>query len=121
MTKGRLPLELGIATKNIALYHLVLPILPTFQFYINKYLAKKLDACCIVYLDGILIYTNKKRTKHEETVRWVLGQLYKFDLYTNLRKCRFSTNKVHFLGYIVSPSRVYTELERIESIKNWPK
>ena len=93
----------------------------TFQSYINKCLAKKLDVFCIVYLDDILIYTSEKGAKHKEAVRWVLEQLRKYGLYANLKKCRFGTDEVHFLGYIVSPSGIHMEPERIESIKNWPE
>lgn len=38
----------------------------SFQGYINKILAKKLDVFVIVYLDDILIYTNK--TDHVDSV-----------------------------------------------------
>lgn len=41
----------------------------TFQSYINKYLAEKLDIFYIGYLDNILIYTEEKRGKHKTTVR----------------------------------------------------
>ena len=71
--------------------------------------------------DNILIYTNEKGAKHKEAVRWVLEQLRKYGLYTNLKKCRFNTKEVHFLGFIVSPSGVHMEPERIENIKNWPE
>ena len=93
----------------------------SFQSYINKCLAEKLDIFCIVYLNDILIYTKEKGPKHEEAVRWVLEQLQKYGLFANLQKCRFSTDKVHFLGYIVLPSGIHIEPERIESIKNWPE
>ena len=93
----------------------------TFQSYINKCLVEKLDVFVIVYLDDILIYTNEKGAKHKEAVRWVLEQLQKYSLYANLKKCRFNIEEVHFLRFIVSPSGVYMEPERIESIKNWPK
>lgn len=43
----------------------------------------------------------------------------KCGLYANRRKCRFSTDEVHFLGYIILPPVVYMEPERIESVKNW--
>ncbi len=59
--------------------------LATFQSYINKCLAKKLDVFCIVYLDNIHIFINEKWAKHEEAVRWLLEQLQKYDLYTNLK------------------------------------
>ena len=46
--------------------------LATFQSYINKCLAKKLDVFCILYPDNIFIYTNEKEAKHKEAIRWVL-------------------------------------------------
>ena len=52
----------------------------TFQSYINKCLAEKLDVFCIVYLDDILIYTNEKGDMYKKAVGWVLGQLRKFGL-----------------------------------------
>ena len=36
----------------------------TFQGYINKILAEKLDVFVIVYLDDILIYTNDESKGH---------------------------------------------------------
>ncbi len=93
----------------------------TFQSYTNKCLAEKLDIFCIVYIDDILIYTSQKGAQYKEAVRWVLEQLRKYGLYAKLKKYGFSTDEVHFLGYIVSPSGVHMEPERIKSIKNWPE
>ncbi len=47
----------------------------TFQDYINKILAKKLDIFIIVYLDDILIYTKSKKKEHVEAIQGVLDQL----------------------------------------------
>ena len=44
----------------------------TFQEYINKILAEKLDVFIIVYLDDILIYTENLGQPHVEAVRWIL-------------------------------------------------
>ena len=44
----------------------------SFQGYINKILAEKLDIFVIVYLDDILIYTNDDEDGHIAAVRWVL-------------------------------------------------
>ena len=71
-----------------------------------------------MYLDDILIYTKEKGAKYEEAVRWVLEQLQKYGLFVNLKKCRFSTDKVPFLGYIVLFSGIHIEPEHIESIKS---
>ena len=58
----------------------------SFQEYINKILAEKLDIFVIVYLDNILIYTNDNREGHVIALQWVLEQLKKFLLYANLKK-----------------------------------
>ncbi len=41
----------------------------TFQGYINKILAKKLNIFMIIYLNDILIYTKSEGKKHMETVQ----------------------------------------------------
>ena len=46
----------------------------SFQGYINKILAKKLDIFIIVYLDNILIYTKDPGQPHIDTIYWVLEQ-----------------------------------------------
>ena len=47
--------------------------LATFQGYVSKILAEKLDIFVIVYLDNILIYTKDPGQPHVEVVRWVLN------------------------------------------------
>ena len=49
----------------------------SFQGYVNKILAKKLDIFVIVYLDNILIYIKNASQDHVEAVRWVFGELRK--------------------------------------------
>ena len=61
----------------------------TFQSYVNKILAKKLYIFVIVYMDNILIYTKNLSQPHVEAVHWVLDQLRKYLLFTNLKKCHF--------------------------------
>ena len=41
----------------------------TFQGYINKILAEKLDVFVIVYLNDILIYTKNEREEYVKAVR----------------------------------------------------
>ena len=74
----------------------------SFQDYINKILAKKLDISVIVYLDNILVYTTHPSQPHIDKVRWVLEQLRKHGLYSNLKKCCFYQDEVRFLGFVVS-------------------
>ena len=76
----------------------------TFQGYVNKILAEKLDIFIIVYLENILIYTKDPSQPHVEAVCWVLDQLQKYSLFANLKKCCFHQDEVCFLGYVVSLS-----------------
>ena len=66
----------------------------SFQGYINKILAEKLDIFVIVYLDDILIYTEDDGNGRVAAVQCVLEQLKKFLLYANLKKCRFHLDDV---------------------------
>ena len=93
----------------------------TFQGYVNKILAEKLDIFIIVYLDDILIYTEDLSQPHVEVVRWVLDQLRKYLLFANLKKCRFHQDEVCFLGYVVSSKGISMEAERIEVVRKWPE
>jgi hypothetical protein len=70
-------------------------------------------------LDDILIFS-KDPTKHDDTVREVLEQLCAYQLYTNLKKCKFGTNMVEFLGFIVGPKGISMDPLQTEAIQNWP-
>ena len=93
----------------------------TFQGYVNKILAEKLDIFVVVYLDDILIYTKDSGQPHVEAVRWVLDQLRKHSLFANLKKCRFHQDEIRFLGYVVSSKGISMEAKRIEVVKDWPE
>ena len=74
----------------------------SFQCYINKIIAEKLDFFIIVYLDDILIYIKDEGQGYIEPMQWVLDLLRKNGFFANLKKYQFHQDKVHFLGYIVS-------------------
>ena len=89
----------------------------SFQGYINKILAKKLNIFVIVYLDDILIYIEDPGQAHVNAVRWVLKELRKNSLFANLKKCHFYKDEVRFLGYVVSAHRVKMKEERIDAVR----
>ena len=93
----------------------------TFQGYVNKILAEKLDIFIVVYLDNILIYTKDLGQSRIEVIRWVLDQLRKHFLFANLKKCQFHQNEVCFLGYVVLSKGISMEAERIKIVKDWPE
>ena len=67
--------------------------LASFQGYINKILAKKLDIFVIVYLDDIFIYTDDDGNRYVTAIWWVLEQLRKFLLNANLKMCQFYSER----------------------------
>ena len=89
----------------------------SFQSYINKILAEKLDIFAIVYLDDIFIYSKDPGKAHVKAVRWVLEVLRKYGLYANLKKCHFHQDEVKFLGFVVSRDGIRMEEERINAVK----
>ena len=93
----------------------------TFQRYVNKILAEKLDIFIIVYLDDILIYTKDPGQPHIEAMRWVLDQLRKYLLFANLKKCRFHQDEICFRKYVVLSKSINMEAKRIEVVKKWPE
>ena len=93
----------------------------SFQGFINKILTEKFDIFIIVYLDNIFIYTDDNGDDYIAAVRWVFGQLRKYLLYTNLKKCWFHQEVIWFLGYVVSLKDICIENETIEAVKKWPE
>ena len=91
----------------------------TFQTYVNKILAKKLNIFVIVYLDDILIYTKYLCQPHVKAVRWVLDQLRKYSLFANLKKYCFYQDEVFFLGYVVLSKEISMKAKQIEVIRIW--
>ena len=59
----------------------------SFQGYINKILAKKLNIFVIVYLDYILIYIKNPGQLYINALWWVFKKLRKNGLFANLKKC----------------------------------
>ena len=95
--------------------------LATFQGYVNKILAEKLNIFIIVYLDDILIYIKDPSQPYVEAMCWVLEQLRKYLLFANLKKCCFHWDEVCFLGYVVLSKDINIETKRIEVVKKWPE
>ena len=92
--------------------------LATFQEYINKILAKKLNIFVVIYLDDILIYIEDSEQPHVEAIRWVLDHLRQHFFFANLKKCRFQQDEVRFLKYIILLKRISIEVIKILVVKD---
>jgi hypothetical protein len=55
-----------------------------------------------------------------EHSRAIFGALHEARLFANLEKCTFCTDRVVFLGYVVTPHDINVDEAKIEAIKSWP-
>ena len=74
----------------------------------------------VMYFDDILIYSNSKE-QHVDHLTQVCTTLRKESLYVNLKKCSFFTNRVVFLGFIVSSGGVSADPQKVQVIVEWPE
>jgi transposase InsO family protein len=92
----------------------------TFQGFINHVLREYLDVFCLAYLDDILIYSDNE-VDHSRHVKMILQRLRTYRLYVKLEKCEFHVTTVGFVGYVISPTGVSMEEDRVTTVRDWPE
>jgi hypothetical protein len=90
----------------------------TFMRLMNEVLRPFIDKFVVVYFDDILIHS-KSLDEHIKYLRAVFYALRVARLFANLEKCTFCTDRVAFLGYVVTPQRIEVDEAKIEAIKSW--
>ena len=83
-----------------------------FQIYINKILKNLMNVTCVIYLNDILIF-NDESANHRRHVQQILERLKNYELYVNLKKCKFDIDKIKFLSFIVFIKEVRMNSKRI--------
>lgn len=91
-----------------------------FMRLMNHVLRIFIRKCVVVYFDDILFYS-KNLDEHVEHLKLVLDILRKEKLFANLKKCAFCTDKLVFLGFVVSAKGIEVDEEKVKAIKDWPK
>ena len=74
----------------------------------------------VVYFDDILIYS-KSLEDHLNHLRAVFDALRDARLFGNLEKCTFCTDRVAFLGYVVTVQGIEVDPAKIDAISSWPR
>ncbi len=90
----------------------------TGQQFINDILREYLDVFVVVYLDDILIYSQKEED-HVEHVTKVLQKLQEAGLFVNGQKCDFHTTSTTYLGFIVTPEGISMDPQKVQAISDW--
>ena len=89
-----------------------------FQQFMNDIFSNLLDVCIVIYLDNILIYSNNM-SEHHQYVKEVLKCLCKAGLYIKVEKCKFHSESVEYLGYIIFPSGLIMFDNKVKIIQDW--
>ena len=94
--------------------------LAAFQHLMNSIFADLLDICILIYLDDILLYSDNS-DKHEQHVCEILRRLRNNKLYAHTDKCSFHKDMVEYLGYILAPSGLTMDNNKVKVIQGWPE
>ncbi|GJY53831.1 putative CCCH-type zinc finger family protein [Tanacetum coccineum] len=61
-----------------------------------------------------------RKEEHLGHLRKVMKALADNDLFVNLKKCTFLTNKLLFLGYIMSSDGIHVDETKVYAVRDWP-
>ena len=92
----------------------------TFQRFVQKVMGDMVFKCVVVYLDDILIYS-KTFEEHVEHIEMVLQKAVEFNLSLNQDKCIFATNKVTYLGFVISNDGLSPDPEKLKAVRDFPR
>ena len=92
----------------------------TFQRLMEKTLGTLIKCGVLVYLDDVLIYAETSEELLDKLSQ-VLKLLAKAGLKCKASKCSVFTQKVHYLGHIISKDGINPEPAKLEKISKWPK
>ena len=91
----------------------------TFQRYVQHVLRDILWKFCLVFIDDIIIWSTTPE-EHLLHLKEVLSRIDDHELRLNVEKCEFSTDKVLYLGHMVTPNGILPDKDKTEALEKFP-
>jgi len=90
----------------------------TFQAFMNHIFQDITDIFIVIYLNNILIFYDSLED-HQVHIQHVLEQLCEYNLHSELEKCLFHTQKIKFLGFMVTPAGISMAIAKTDAVIAW--
>ena len=89
----------------------------SFQALMNHVLQDYIDKICVVYLNDILIFS-QTIGEHIQHVKMILELLKEAKLSAAPEKSEFHKQKIEFLGYVITNTRVEISKDKVKAVLN---
>src|SRR5882724_9102139 len=76
------------------------------------------DIFVVIYLNDILIFSNSLED-HQVHVLCVLEHFCKYNLHSKPEKCLFHTQKIEFLGFMVTSTGISMDTAKTNTVSVW--
>ncbi|GJY63343.1 reverse mRNAase [Tanacetum coccineum] len=90
----------------------------TFMRLMNDVFKSFIGKFVVVYFDDIHIYS-KNKDQYLSHLREVFSTLREQKLYANLKKCKFFSDNLVFLGHVVCSNGIKMDEIKLEAIHSW--
>ena len=91
----------------------------TFQAFMNHIFQDMTDLFIVIYLNNILIFSNSLEENWVH-IQCILEHLHEYDLHSKPEKCLFHTQKIGFLGFMVTPTSISMDTAKTNAVSVWP-
>ena len=75
-----------------------------------------MNVTCVIYLNNSLIFNNES-ANYRHHIQQVLERFKDYELYINLKKCKFNIDEIEFLNFIVFIKEMQMNSKQIQIIK----
>jgi hypothetical protein len=90
----------------------------SFQCWMNEVLSDYLDIFYIAYLDDVLIYSDNI-IQYCQHIKLILERMKEVGLTLKALKYAFHIHKTEYLGYIITPTGISMDSEKVKAIEEW--